>query len=1054
MNCTYNKLMKKTLIVGMLLVAGCSFFWSPLSVEAAASLTMSAPTIGATGKTLTVTMTGISGSLSPASGVTGFTVYVTTSGKTAAIKTGTITTSGSTVTIPLSGVILSGETVAISLATSPTSNLTDGGSNTPASSGNTDIGVTNNSTKTGTIYNSANANIWKMGYFPAPFALFGHNWLQQAGNGSRIDMVINGTDADVQIFNAGGSYTVTVDGISSTITPGADATYQFMWVPVFSGLSAANHSVTIRNSSDNWDSFDSDATIRVAGTGLASEGGDYATPVIITDKATLGYIRLDGSPATSTAFSYPEALVYSNTYNHGENVIRFRAAITDISVWAWVSSAGAWQIYQDGTLVQTYYHDALARFSNYRIASGLDGTSHVYEIVETGAPDQQTIYYSMMLGGGTGLVASTLSPTTRPTVVFYGDSIVAGFGIGTSTLIDSWLSTRPLGLSDKRLGLSGSCVSLAAPASPGCLSGDRGQWLRDHTSLISGLYPRASMVITTGGVNDITAGVSVSDFQTDMGILLTNIAASVDSGTPIVVRGILPTVGVNNTTRLTFQTAQAAAVTSYMTACGGSCTKPVYFANADTWADTSDPVHPIASGYTRIASHQIPIIYGLLNGSSYTASGPSSGNVGIASTNFTVTLLGTATFTGDETITLSDSSGGGTFTPSVGSSGVSSVVVTPTNGSTSFTFTYTPASSGSKTLSFDAGQDVWTDPTSLTYTVVSAPAAPTAVAATVGNTTSSISFTPGSNGGSAITSYTVYASAGGITGTGSASPILLTGLTNGTPYTFVVTATNAIGTSTASASSTPITPATVPGAPTSISASAGNAQAIVSFTAPVSNGGSAITSYAVFASGGGITATGSASPITLTGLTNDTAYTFSVVAVNALGTSTLSASSTPVTPIVPVVVSSGGGGGGGSVAGLIGGTNVSNTPILAPSIRSTSSTVSTAALEAQIAQLMTVLNSLIAQAAQQGIVVNNINNAPTPSFSRNLQLNDIGLDVKALQVYLNTHGFLVAISGPGSSGQETTKFGRATYSALIKYQKAHGIVATGYFGSKTRDSIE
>ena len=77
---------------------------------------------------------------------------------------------------------------------------------------------------------------------------------------------------------------------------------------------------------------------------------------------------------------------------------------------------------------------------------------------------------------------------------------------------------------------------------------------------------------------------------------------------------------------------------------------------------------------------------------------------------------------------------------------------------------------------------------------------------------------------------------------------------------------------------------TVPGSPTSVSAIAGNAQASVSFSAPSSDGGSAITGYTVTSSPGGLTGTGAASPISVTGLTNGTAYTFTVTATNAIGT--------------------------------------------------------------------------------------------------------------------------------------------------------------------------
>ena len=74
-------------------------------------------------------------------------------------------------------------------------------------------------------------------------------------------------------------------------------------------------------------------------------------------------------------------------------------------------------------------------------------------------------------------------------------------------------------------------------------------------------------------------------------------------------------------------------------------------------------------------------------------------------------------------------------------------------------------------------------------------------------------------------------------------------------------------------------------------ASGGDGQATVSFSAPATNGGAAISSYTVTASPGGRTATGSASPLTVTGLTNGTSYTFTVTATNALGTGPASAAS-------------------------------------------------------------------------------------------------------------------------------------------------------------------
>src|SRR5437016_3630026 len=217
-----------------------------------------------------------------------------------------------------------------------------------------------------------------------------------------------------------------------------------------------------------------------------------------------------------------------------------------------------------------------------------------------------------------------------------------------------------------------------------------------------------------------------------------------------------------------------------------------------------------------------------------------------------------------------------------------------------------------------------TSAASAPITPIAVPAAPTSVTATAGNAQATVTWTaPASNGGSAITGYTVTSSPGGISqGAGaSASSATVTGLTNGTCYTFTVTATNAAGTGPASTQSNSVCPATVPGAPTNVTATAGNAQATVSWSAP-NNGGATITQYVVTAAPGGAATTVTGSPAgtsgTVTGLTNGNCYTFTVTATNSAGTGAASSASNSVCPAtvpgVPTNVTATAGNGQATVS--------------------------------------------------------------------------------------------------------------------------------------------
>ncbi len=259
--------------------------------------------------------------------------------------------------------------------------------------------------------------------------------------------------------------------------------------------------------------------------------------------------------------------------------------------------------------------------------------------------------------------------------------------------------------------------------------------------------------------------------------------------------------------------------------------------------------------------------------------------------------------------TVKTSPGGATA--SVVGSSTSRVVNGLTNG-TAYTFTVSAANAAGTGAASAASPAV--TPSSGTR-----PTAPSGVSASPGNAQATVSWTaPASSGGSAITGYAVRvldAATGAQVGSPRPAPAGATSLpvadlANGTAYTFTVTATNATGTGPASQATAAITPRTLPGAPTAVSATPASARATVSWTAPAGNGGSAVTRYAVRVVDAATSsqvgalrpAAATATSLTLTGLVNGTRYTFQVQATNAVGPGPYSAASNAVTPLVTPAV--------------------------------------------------------------------------------------------------------------------------------------------------------
>ena len=227
------------------------------------------------------------------------------------------------------------------------------------------------------------------------------------------------------------------------------------------------------------------------------------------------------------------------------------------------------------------------------------------------------------------------------------------------------------------------------------------------------------------------------------------------------------------------------------------------------------------------------------------------------------------------------------------------------------------------------GDSPWSQESAKATPTPQVPDAPAAPTLTHGDESLGVSWTPPANNGQSITDYDVR-HCDNSTGcdaadewtelddstSSTATSVTISSLTNGTTYRVQVRAGNSVGDGSWSPSATEY-PSTTPGAPGAPTLTVGNLSLGVSWSAPASNGGSAITGYKVgrCSSSCGTdsnwtveTLTGTGTSTTLTGLTNGTAYQVRVATTNRSGDSTWSSSRTatparvPATPGAPTLV--------------------------------------------------------------------------------------------------------------------------------------------------------
>lgn len=691
--------------------------------------------------------------------------------------------------------------------------------------------------------------------------------------------------------------------------------------------------------------------------------------------ATLNGTVSSNNAATTVTFKYGTTASYGTTVTAAESPLSATASNTSVS-------AGL-----TGLSCNTTYHYQVDTVNSIGTTTGSDATFTTKACV----PDAPTAV-TATAGDGQASVSFTAPSYT-------GASSITGYTVSDGTHTGTG-SSSPITVTGLTNGTSYT-FTVVATNSYGNSVG----------TTATAVTPQGAQTITFnnpgaqsfGAVLDLTSYVTVSSGLTPSYTSSTTSICTVSSGgqANFISAGTC-TISVAQAGNASYSAAPTVSQSFAVNATVPGAPTGVSATAGDTQAVVSFSP-PGSNGGASITSYQVtssggqtvsgsasPLtVTGLTNGTSYTftvtatnsagtgpASAASSAVTAKGSQSITFTNPGTQSF--GTTPTLTASAPGGTVTFTSSTAGVCTI-------SSGGTLTFVAI--GTCTINADqAGNGTYLAAPTVTqnFSVVGAiPGAPTGISATAGDTQATVTFTPpSSTGGTSITGYTVTSSPAGGTDSNAGSTGLshvMTGLTNGTSYTFTVTATNSTGTSIASAASNAVTPkgaqtitfwpvptqnfrstptlsatassgltvsftssttsvcsitsagvltflstgtcsinanqagnttwaaastvtqsfavnATTPNAPTIGTASAGNNQATVTFTAPTDTGGATITTYTVTSNPGNITATGASSPITVTGLTNGTAYTFTVTAANSAGVGPASAASNSVTP--------------------------------------------------------------------------------------------------------------------------------------------------------------